>query len=96
MRSENSSLSNTVRSLRRELEELRTASKLAMSNATDESKVNELKVDLIQTRQELGRARDALAGGCMGNGSELLICVHSALPLRIDNRDKARFAHRNC
>lgn len=59
VRSENSSLSNTVKSLRRELEELRTASKLA--NATDESKVNELKIDLIQTRQELGKARDALA-----------------------------------
>ena len=31
-------------------------------NATDESKVNELKLDLLQTRQELNRTKEALLG----------------------------------
>ena len=67
LREENAKLTKTIQTLRKEVDELRTSMKVA--NATDESKVNELKLDLIQTKQELNRARDALQGKRLINNS---------------------------
>ncbi len=63
LRSENHKLEILVKNLKRELEESRTAnSKVKMINSNEESKVNELKLDIIQSRQELNRAKEALQG----------------------------------
>ena len=63
LRTENNRLEALVKTLRRELEESRTAhNKTRLVTNNDESKVNELKLDIIQTKQELSRAKEALQG----------------------------------
>ena len=63
LRTENNRLQALVKTLRRELEESRTAhNKTRVLTNNDESKVNELKLDIIQTKQELNRAKEALQG----------------------------------
>ena len=62
LRTENNKLEALVKTLRRELEESRSAHKTKLVTNNDESKVNELKLDIIQTKQELSRAKEALQG----------------------------------
>lgn len=63
LRTENNRLEALIKTLRRELEESRALhSKAKVVTNNDESKVNELKLDLIQTKQELNRAKEALQG----------------------------------
>ena len=58
LREENARLETNTRSLSREIEELRSH-KVANS---DNLSYGELKLDLIQTKQDLNRAKEALAG----------------------------------
>lgn len=58
LKEENHKLENTVRSLTREISELRS---LKVVNS-DHPSYGELKLDLIQTKQDLNRAKEALAG----------------------------------
>ena len=63
LRSENNRLEALVKTLRRELEESRSAhDKTKLVSNNDESKVSELKLDIIQAKQELSRAKEALQG----------------------------------
>ena len=58
LREENTRLEGSIRSLSREIEELRSH-KVANS---EHPSYGELKLDLIQTKQDLNRAKEALAG----------------------------------
>lgn len=58
LKEENHKLESTVRSLTREISELRS---LKVVNS-DHPSYGELKLDLIQTKQDLNRAKEALAG----------------------------------
>ena len=58
LKEENQKLENTVRTLTREVSELRG---LKIVNG-DHPSYGELKLDLIQTKQDLNRAKEALAG----------------------------------
>jgi hypothetical protein len=58
LKEENQRLENNVRKLTREISELRS---LKVVNS-DHPSYGELKLDLIQTKQDLNRAKEALAG----------------------------------
>lgn len=58
LREENTRLEGTIRSLSREIEELRSHK---VANSDLHPSYGELKLDLIQTKQDLNRAKEALA-----------------------------------
>jgi len=58
LKADNQQLESRVRTLTRELTDLRSA----RQPASDHASYGELKLDLIQTKQDLNRAKEALAG----------------------------------
>jgi len=81
LKEENHKLETTVRSLTREISELRS---LKVVNS-DHPSYGELKLDLIQTKQDLNRAKEALAGifQCFFlQIASLLFFIHELLSLK--------------